>query len=63
MTRCRTRCWWKRRPDASFAGASGRAAAIDREVQRLNRIVANLLDLSRIEGGALRALGADIERV
>lgn len=31
------------------------AAAIDREAQRLNRIVANLLDLSRIEGGALRA--------
>lgn len=31
------------------------AAAIDREAQRLNRLVANLLDLGRIEGGALRA--------
>ena len=28
--------------------------AIDREVDRLNRLVADLLDLSRIEGGALR---------
>ena len=31
------------------------AAAIDREVEYLNRIVTNLLDLSRIEAGALRA--------
>lgn len=30
------------------------AASIDREAQRLNRLVGNLLDLSRIEGGALR---------
>jgi len=32
----------------------GFAAAIDREADRLNRLVANLLDMSRIEGGALR---------
>ncbi|HEX5588821.1 MAG TPA: ATP-binding protein [Candidatus Limnocylindrales bacterium] len=31
------------------------AASIDREAQRLNRLVGNLLDLSRIEAGALRA--------
>lgn len=31
------------------------AAAIDREAERLNQMVANLLDLSRIEAGALRA--------
>jgi two-component system sensor histidine kinase KdpD len=31
------------------------AAAIDREVEHLNRMVTNLLDLGRIEGGALRA--------
>jgi two-component system sensor histidine kinase KdpD len=30
------------------------AAAIDREAQRLNRLVGNLLDLSRIEAGVLR---------
>jgi two-component system sensor histidine kinase KdpD len=30
-------------------------AAIDREVEYLNRLVANLLDLSRIEAGSLRA--------
>jgi two-component system sensor histidine kinase KdpD len=30
------------------------AGAIDREAQRLNRLVGNLLDLSRIEAGALR---------
>lgn len=35
--------------------ARASAAAIDREAQRLNRLVTNLLDLSRIEGGALRA--------
>jgi two-component system sensor histidine kinase KdpD len=34
--------------------ARSSAAAIDREAQRLNRIVTNLLDLGRIEGGALR---------
>jgi len=31
------------------------AGSIDREAQRLNRLVGNLLDLSRIEAGALRA--------
>ena len=31
------------------------AASIDREAERLNTLVANLLDLGRIEGGALRA--------
>jgi two-component system sensor histidine kinase KdpD len=31
------------------------ALAIDREVEYLNRLVTNLLDLSRIEAGALRA--------
>ncbi|MCC7370956.1 MAG: DUF4118 domain-containing protein [Chloroflexi bacterium] len=30
------------------------ASAIDREADRLTRLVANLLDMSRIEGGALR---------
>jgi two-component system sensor histidine kinase KdpD len=35
--------------------ARASAASIDREAQRLNRLVGNLLDLSRIEGGALRA--------
>jgi two-component system sensor histidine kinase KdpD len=30
------------------------AAAIDSDAERLNRIVTNLLDLSRVEGGALR---------
>ncbi len=49
------------------------AAAIDREVEYLNRLVTNLLDLSRIEAGALRAerdayelddlLGPSIERL
>jgi len=32
----------------------GFTSAIDREADRLNRLVANLLDMSRIEGGALR---------
>jgi two-component system sensor histidine kinase KdpD len=32
-----------------------RAAVIDREAERLNRLVANLLDMSRIEAGDLRA--------
>ncbi len=39
----------------SSGDARASAAAIDREAQRLNRLVANLLDLGRIEGGALRA--------
>ena len=37
------------------------AAAIDREAERLNRLVGNLLDLSRIEGGALRAADEAID--
>jgi two-component system sensor histidine kinase KdpD len=36
--------------------ARANAASIDREAERLNRIVTNLLDLGRIEGGALRAV-------
>ena len=32
-----------------------RAAAIDREADRLNRLVSNLLDMSRLEAGDLRA--------
>jgi len=32
----------------------GFAAAIEEEAERLNRLVGNLLDLSRIEGGSLR---------
>jgi two-component system sensor histidine kinase KdpD len=32
-----------------------RAAVIDREAERLNRLVANLLDMSRIESGDLKA--------
>jgi two-component system sensor histidine kinase KdpD len=49
------------------------AEAIDREVEYLNRLVTNLLDLSRIEAGALRAerdvfelddaIGPTLERV
>ncbi len=45
------------RPDSGL-GESDReesALAIDREVEYLNRLVTNLLDLSRIEAGALRA--------
>ena len=44
-------------PDVALEGEEARASAgaIDREAQRLNRLVGNLLDLSRIEGGALRA--------
>jgi two-component system sensor histidine kinase KdpD len=37
------------------AGRAANAAAIEREVSRLDRLVANLLDLGRIEAGALRA--------
>jgi two-component system sensor histidine kinase KdpD len=53
--------------------ARASAASIDREAERLNRIVSNLLDLGRIEGGALyaaheaidldEAIGRAIERV
>ncbi len=44
-------------PDVGGSAADRRAnaAAIEREVEYLNRLVANLLDLSRIEAGALRA--------
>jgi two-component system, OmpR family, sensor histidine kinase KdpD len=36
-------------------GRAASAAAIEREVERLDRLVANLLDLGRIEAGELRA--------
>jgi two-component system sensor histidine kinase KdpD len=39
----------------SEADQQDSADAIDREVEYLNRLVTNLLDLSRIEAGALRA--------
>jgi two-component system sensor histidine kinase KdpD len=44
-------------PEVDLAPDEARASAasIDREAERLNRIVTNLLDLGRIEGGALRA--------
>jgi len=44
-------------PEIAVTSSDARAAAasIDREAERLNRLVGNLLDLSRIEGGALRA--------
>lgn len=44
------------RPDSDLdaAGRAASAAAIEREVTRLDRLVANLLDLGRIEAGALR---------
>lgn len=45
------------RPDSGLSPADQQesADAIDREVEYLNRLVTNLLDLSRIEAGALRA--------
>ncbi len=45
------------RPGAGLSPEDQResADAIDREVEYLNRLVTNLLDLSRIEAGALRA--------
>ena len=45
------------RPDSGLSDEDRResADAIDREVEYLNRLVTNLLDLSRIEAGALRA--------
>jgi two-component system sensor histidine kinase KdpD len=45
------------RPGSGLSEADRResADAIDREVEYLNRLVTNLLDLSRIEAGALRA--------
>jgi two-component system sensor histidine kinase KdpD len=43
-------------PETSWSREEERAAAasIDQEAQRLSRLVRNMLDLSRIEGGALR---------
>ncbi|HEX7949546.1 MAG TPA: ATP-binding protein [Candidatus Limnocylindrales bacterium] len=45
------------RPDPGLSDEDRRASAdaIEREVSRLDRLVANLLDLSRIEAGALKA--------
>jgi two-component system, OmpR family, sensor histidine kinase KdpD len=45
------------RPGTSLSDADRQASAdaIEREVEYLNRMVTNLLDLSRIEAGALRA--------
>jgi two-component system, OmpR family, sensor histidine kinase KdpD len=45
------------RPETSLSDDDRRASAdaIEREVEYLDRLVANLLDLSRIEAGALRA--------
>ena len=45
------------RPDSDLdtGGRAASAEAIEREVARLDRLVANLLDLGRIEAGALRA--------
>lgn len=45
------------RPDSGLSEAGRResAAAIEREVEYLNHLVTNLLDLSRIEAGSLRA--------
>jgi two-component system sensor histidine kinase KdpD len=41
--------------DLDEEGRRASAAAIEREVERMDRLVANLLDLSRIEAGELRA--------
>jgi two-component system sensor histidine kinase KdpD len=45
------------RPDSDLdtEGRRASAAAIEREVERLDRLVANLLDLGRIEAGELKA--------
>ena len=50
-------------PEIALTADDTRAAAasIDREAERLNRLVGNLLDLSRIEGGALRAADEAID--
>ena len=45
----------------SMADARASAASIDREAERLNRLVSNLLDLGRIEGGALHAAAEILE--
>jgi two-component system sensor histidine kinase KdpD len=41
--------------DSDPAARHERAASIDREAERLNRLVSNLLDMSRLEAGDLRA--------
>ncbi|HEV8489481.1 MAG TPA: ATP-binding protein [Candidatus Limnocylindrales bacterium] len=41
--------------------ARASAASIDREAERLNRLVSNLLDLGRIEGGVLQASAEVLE--
>ncbi len=41
--------------DLDSDGRAASAAAIEREVERLDRLVANLLDLGRIEAGELKA--------
>lgn len=41
--------------DLDAEGRAASAAAIEREVERLDRLVANLLDLGRIEAGELKA--------
>lgn len=45
------------RPESGLddAGRAASAAAIERQVRRLDRLVANLLDLGRIQAGALQA--------
>jgi two-component system sensor histidine kinase KdpD len=54
-------------PEVQLTPEDARASAesIDQAAQRLNRLVGNLLDLSRIEGGALRAAheAVDLEEV
>lgn len=50
-------------PDVALSPGDARASAvsIDREAERLNRLVSNLLDLGRIDGGALRAVTEVLE--
>jgi len=50
-------------PEVAVTAADARetAGAIDAEAARLNRLVGNLLDLSRIEGGALRVADEAID--
>jgi two-component system sensor histidine kinase KdpD len=51
------------RPDSTLSAQDRQASvdAIDREVAYLDRLVANMLDLSRVEGGALRAANEPLE--
>jgi two-component system, OmpR family, sensor histidine kinase KdpD len=50
-------------PDIALGAGEARASAasIDWEAERLNRLVSNLLDLGRIDGGALRAVPEVLE--